>query len=100
VGDAHYSNSLTRAARERVRLVPRRRRCHYRATVDVTVEARNNADDPGLVKLHGTVCILVGDDDAAWDMCVTIPVGTIHELLGELGEPPKVAPPPFGPTLF
>ena len=116
--------------------------------VDVTVEARNDADDPGLVKLQGetwelniwattdelwklagiektdwaqrrtlkvgtcasapvwwneldgTVYILVGDDDEAWDMCVTIPLRTIHELLGELGEPPEVTPPPFGPTLF
>ena len=31
---------------------------------------------------------------------VTIPLGTIHELLAELGEPPEVTPPPFGPTLF
>ena len=116
--------------------------------VDVTVEARNDADNPGLVKLQGetwelniwatadelwtlagientdwvqrrtlkvgtcanapvwwdeldgTVCILVGNDDEAWDMCVTIPLGTVHELLAELGEPPEFTPPPFGPTLF
>ena len=116
--------------------------------VDVTVEARNDAGNPGLVKLQdqprelniwatthelrklagientdwaqgrtfkigtcanapvwwnerdGTVYILVGNDDVAWDMCVTIPLGTVHELLAELGEPPKVTPPPFGPTLF
>jgi hypothetical protein len=37
-------------------------------------------------ELDGTVYILVGDDDEAWDMCITIPLGTIHELLGELGE--------------
>ena len=116
--------------------------------VDVTVETRNDAGNPGLVKLQGetwelniwattdelwtlagientdwvqrrtlkvgtcanapvwwdeldgTVCILVGNDDEAWDMCVTIPLGTVHELLAELGEPPEVTPPPFGPTLF
>jgi len=116
--------------------------------VDVTVEARNDADNPGLVKLQdetwelnmwattdelwklariektdwvqrrmlkvgtcanapvwwneldGTVNILVGNDDEAWDMGVTIPLGTVHELLAELGEPPEVTPPPFGPTLF
>ena len=137
-----------RAAREQVRLVPRRRRCHYQAMVDVTVEARNDPDDPGGVKLQdetwelniwattdelwtlagiektdwaqrrtlkvgtcanapvwwnerdGTVHILVGNDDEAWDMGVTIPLGTLHEILAELGEPPEVTPPPFGPTLF
>jgi hypothetical protein len=116
--------------------------------VDVTVEARNDADNPGLVKLQGetwelniwattdelwtlagiektdwvqrrtlkvgtcantpvwwneldgTVYILVGNDDEAWDMCVTVPLGAVHELLAELGEPPEVTPPPFGPTLF
>jgi hypothetical protein len=116
--------------------------------VDVTVEARNDADNPGLVKLQGetwelniwattdelwalagiektdwaqrrtlkvgtcanapvwwdeldgAVNILVGHDAETWDMGVTIPLGTIHELLAELGEPPEVTPPPFGPTLF
>ena len=48
----------------------------------------------------GTVCILVGNDDEAWDMCVTIPLVTVHELLAEIGEPPSATPPPFGPTLF
>jgi len=48
----------------------------------------------------GTVHILVGNDDEAWDMGVTIPLGTVHEILAELGEPPEVTPPPFGPTLF
>jgi hypothetical protein len=116
--------------------------------VHVTVETRNDADYPGLVKLYdetwelnirattgelwklagiektdwdqrrtlkagtcasapvwwserdGTVDILVGHDAETWDMGVTIPLGTVHELLGELGEPPKVTPPPSGPTLF
>jgi hypothetical protein len=27
-------------------------------------------------------------------------LGTVHEILAELGEPPEVTPPPFGPTLF
>jgi hypothetical protein len=48
----------------------------------------------------GTVYILVGNDDEAWDMGVTIPLGTVDVLLGALGEQPKVTPPPFGPTLF
>ena len=48
----------------------------------------------------GTVYILVGNDDEAWDMGVTIPIGTVHELLGELREPPDFTPPSFGPTLF
>ena len=113
--------------------------------VDVTVEARNDAGDPGLVKLQGetwelniwattdelwklagieetdwdqrhtlkvgtcanapvwwneldgTVYILVGDDDEAWDMCVSIPLGTVHELLGELGEPPGLPRRPSAP---
>jgi len=113
--------------------------------VDVTVEARNDAGDPGLVKLQGetwelniwattdelwklagieetdwdqrhtlkvgtcanapvwwneldgTVYILVGDDDEAWDMCVSIPLGTVHELLGELGEPPRLPRRPSAP---
>jgi hypothetical protein len=116
--------------------------------VDVTVEARNDADNPGLVKLQGetwelniwattdelwtlagiektdwvqrrtlkvgtcanapawwnerdgAVSILVGNDDEAWDIGVTIPLGTVHELLAKLGEPPEVTPPPYGPTLF
>jgi hypothetical protein len=116
--------------------------------VHVTVEARNDAGNPGVVKLQGetwelniwattdelwklagiektdwdqrrtlnvgtcanapvwwnerdgTVHILIGNDDEAWDMGVTIPLGTVHELLGELGEPPEVTPPPYGPTLF
>jgi hypothetical protein len=51
-------------------------------------------------ELGGTVYILVGNDDEAWDLCVNVPLGTIHELLAELGEPPETAPPPFGPTLF
>lgn len=45
----------------------------------------------------GTVHILVGNDDEAWDMCVTIPLGTLHEILGEVGEPPRFAPPPPAP---
>lgn len=113
--------------------------------VDVTVEARNDADDPGLVKLQGetwelniwasadelwklagiektdwaqrrtlkvgtcanapvwwnerdgTVYILVGNDDEAWDLCVTIPLRTVHELLGELGEPPRLPRLPSAP---
>jgi len=113
--------------------------------VDVTVEARNDPDDPGGVKLQdetwelniwattdelwklagieetdwdqrhtlkvgtcanapvwwneldGTVYILVGDDDEAWDMCVSIPLGTVHELLGELGEPPRLPRRPSAP---
>jgi hypothetical protein len=113
--------------------------------VHVTVEARNDAGNPGVVKLQGeawelnvsattdelwqlagiektdwdqrrtlkvgtsanapvwwneragTVYILVGKDDEAWDMSVTIPLGTVHELLGELGKPPEITPPPFGP---
>jgi hypothetical protein len=90
------------------RLVPHRRCCHYQRMVHVTVEARNDADNPGLVKLQGEtwelkggtcakapvwwnerdgiVCMLVGDDEA-WDMGITIPLGMFHELLGELGEP-------------
>jgi hypothetical protein len=116
--------------------------------VAVTVEARNDVDDPGLVKLQGetwelniwattdelwklagiektdwvqrrtlkvgtcanapvwwnerdgTVYIAAGNDDEAWDLCVTVPLATVHKLLAELGEPPGVTPPPFGPTLF
>lgn len=116
--------------------------------VNVTVEARNDADNPGVVKLQGeawelnvwattdelwklagiektdwdqrrtlqvgacagapvwwserdgTVSILVGHDDETWDMGVTVPLETVHELLSELGEPPPAAPLPFGPTLF
>ena len=116
--------------------------------VDVTIEARNDAENPGLVKLQGetwelniwattdelwtlagiektdwvqrrtlkvgtcanapawwnerdgAVSILVGNDDEAWDIGVTIPLGTVHELLAKLGEPPEVTPPPYGPTLF
>ena len=137
-----------RVAREQPRLVPRRRYCHHQPMVHVTVEARNDADYPGLVKLQdetwelnirattdelwklagiqktdwdqrrtlqvgtcasapvwwnerdGTVDILVGHDAETWDMGVTIPLGTVHELLEELGEPPEVPPPPFGPALF
>jgi hypothetical protein len=118
------------------------------ALVDVTVETRQDASDPRLVKLQdetwelniwatadelwkladiektdwsqrrtlkvgtcantpvwwnelgGTVYILVGNDDEAWDLCVTVPLGTVRELLAELGEPPETTPPPFGPTLF
>lgn len=114
----------------------------------VTVEARNDPGDPGLVKLQGetwelniwataddlwklagiektdwaqrrtlkagtcagapvwwheqdgTVYILVGNDDVAWDLCVTVPLPTVHRLLAELGEPPRATPQPFGPTLF
>ena len=136
------------AARERARLVPRHRCCHYQAMVDVTVEARNDADNPGLVKIQGetwelniwattdelrklagiektdwaqrrtlkagtcanapvwwnerdgTVYILVGNDDEAWDICVTIPLATVHQLLSEVGEPPSTTLPPFGPTLL
>jgi hypothetical protein len=124
------------------------RRCHYQAMVDVTVEARNDAGNPGVVKFQdetwelniwattdelwklarieetdwsqrrtlkvgtcasapawwseqdGTVSILVGNGDEAWDLCVNIPLGTVYELLGALGEPPEVTPPPFGPRLF
>jgi hypothetical protein len=116
--------------------------------VHVTVEARNDAGHPGLVKLQGetwelniraatselrelagiektdwdqrrtlkvgtcagapvwwserdgTVDILVGHDAETWDMGVTIPLGTVHELLDELGQPPEVTLPPSGPTLF
>lgn len=101
--------------------------------MDVTVEARNDADNPGLVKLQGetwelniwattdelwklagiektdwvqrrtlqvgacanapvwwneqdgTVYILAGNDDEAWDLCVTVPLATVHKLLAELG---------------
>ena len=113
--------------------------------VDVTVEARNDPDVPGVVKiqsetwelniwattdelwtlagientdwaqrrtlkvgtcagapvwwdeLDSTVNILVGHNAETWDMGVTIPLGTVHEILAELGEPPEVTPPPFGP---
>jgi hypothetical protein len=51
-------------------------------------------------ELDGMVNILVGHDAETWDMGVTIPLGTIHQILAELGEPPEVTPPPFGPTLF
>jgi hypothetical protein len=136
------------SGRGQARLVPRHRCCHDQLMVRVTVEARNGAGNPGVVKLQGetweltisattdelwqlagiektdwdqrrtlkvgtcanapvwwnerdgTVYILVGNDDEAWDMGVTIPIGTVHELLGELREPPDVTPPSFGPTLF
>ncbi len=116
--------------------------------VNVTVEARNDVDYPGLVKLQseawelniwattdelwkladiektdwdrrrplrvgtcanapvwwnerdGTVYILVGHDDETWDLGVTVPLATVHNLLAELGDPPAVPPAPFGPTLF
>jgi hypothetical protein len=116
--------------------------------VNVTVEARNDVDNPGVVKLQGetwelnvwattdelwkladiektdwvqrrtlqvgtcahapvwwneqdgTVYIVMGNDDVSWDMGVTVPLATVHQLLAELGEPPEVIPPPFGPTLF
>jgi hypothetical protein len=48
----------------------------------------------------GRVDILVGHDAETWDMGVTIPLATVHEILAELGEPPEVTPPPSGPTLF
>lgn len=48
----------------------------------------------------GMVSILIGEDDESWDLGVTVPLGTVHELLAELGEPPETPPPPFGPTLF
>ena len=48
----------------------------------------------------GTVDILVGHDAETWDIGVTIPLGTVHELLDELGEPPEVTLPPSGLTLF
>jgi hypothetical protein len=48
-------------------------------------------------ELDSTVNILVGHDAETWDMGVTIPLGTVHEILAELGEPPEVTPPPFGP---
>jgi hypothetical protein len=116
--------------------------------VNVTVEARNDVDNPGVVKLQGetwelnvwattdelwklagiektdwvqrrtlqvgtcarapvwwheldgAVYIAVGNDDVTWDMGVTVPLATVHKLLAELGDPPEVTPPPFGPTLF
>lgn len=116
--------------------------------VNVTVEARNDVSNPGVVKLQGetwelnvwattdelwklagieetdwvqrrtlqigtcakapvwwneldgTVYISVGSSDVTWDFGVTIPLSTVHNLLAELGEPPEVAPAPFGPTLF
>jgi hypothetical protein len=52
------------------------------------------------IAVSAGVNILVGHDAETWDMGVTIPLGTIHELLAGLGEPPEVTPPPFGPTLF
>jgi hypothetical protein len=36
-----------------VRLGPHRRCCQYRAMVNVTVEARNDVDNPGVLKLQG-----------------------------------------------
>lgn len=134
------------AVREQARFVPRRRRCQYQAMVDVTIEARNDADNPGLVKLQaetwelniwatteelwklagientdwaqrrtlqvgtcantsvwwneqdGTVYILAGNDDETWDLCVTVPLATVHKLLAELEEPPRIAPLPSGST--
>ncbi len=116
--------------------------------VNMTVEARNNVDDPGVVKLQGgtwelniwattdelwkladiektdlaqgrtlrvgtsahapvwwneldgTVYISVGHDDVTWDFGVTVPLATVRQILAELGQPPSVSPPPFGPTLF
>jgi hypothetical protein len=62
--------------------------------VNVTVEARNDVDNPGVVY------IVVGNNDVSWDMGVTVPLATVHQLLAELGEPPEVIPPPYGPTLF
>jgi len=46
------------------------------------------------------VYIVVGNNDVSWDMGVTVPLATVHQLLAELGEPPEVIPPPYGPTLF
>jgi hypothetical protein len=116
--------------------------------VNVTVEARNDADNPGVVKLQGetwelniwattdelwkladiektdwvqrrtlqvgtcahapvwwnerdgTVYIVVGTNDVSWDAGVTVPLATVHKLLAKLGEPPAIAPLPFGPTHF
>jgi len=86
--------------------------------VHVTVEARNDADNPGLVKLQGEtwelniwattdeLWKLAGIEKTDRDQRRTLKAGTcasapaVHELLGELGEPPKITPPPFGPTLF
>jgi hypothetical protein len=116
--------------------------------VNVTVEARNDVSNPGVVKLQGetwelnvwattdelwqlagieetdwdqrrtlqigtcakapvwwneldgTVYISVGNSDETWDMGVTVPLSTVHNLLAELGDPPEVEPAPFGPTLF
>src|SRR6478672_3871622 len=71
-----------------VRLVPRRGRCHYQAMVDVTVEARNDADNPGLVKLQGEtwelniwattdeLWTLAGIEKTDWAQRRTLKVGT------------------------
>ena len=121
---------------------------HYWAMVSVTVEARNDAGNPGLVKFQGetwelniwattdelwklagieetdwgrrrtlrvgtcvgapvwwheqdgTVHILAGGDDEAWDLGVAVPLAAVRELLGGLGEPPGAALRPSGPGLF
>jgi hypothetical protein len=41
-------------------------------------------------ELDGTVYIAVGSDDVTWDMGVTVPLATVHNLLAELGEPQKL----------
>jgi hypothetical protein len=42
----------------------------------------------------GTVSILVGDDDEAFDFSVSVPLSTIHEIVAELDR--QQLPPPSG----
>jgi hypothetical protein len=113
--------------------------------VNVTVEARNDVDNPGVVKLQcdtwelniwattdelwkladiektdwdqrrtlrvgtcanapvwwnerdGTVDILVGHDSETWDLGVTVPLATVHNLLAELGNRQRRSRRPLAP---
>jgi hypothetical protein len=74
--------------RVRLRLVPRRRCCQHRAMVNVTVEARNDVDTPGLVKLQSDtwelniwattdeLWKLADIEKTDWDQRRTLQVGT------------------------
>ena len=99
--------------RSRLRLVPRRRCCHYQAMVDVTVEARNDVDSPGLVKLQGEtwelniwattdeLWTLAGIEKTDWAQRRTLKVGTCartrpvwwDELTGHTGYPAALLAP-------
>lgn len=44
----------------------------------------------------GTVHIIVSEDYESWDLCVTVPLVTVHSILADLGEPPEKPQQPWG----